>query len=193
MAEWFVRTARIAGVEVTVYGRGDMRVPAIEIVAQGDAAPVWQAFESRGARPAGSQAYEIVRVEGGTPRYGVDVDEERVALEARLEWAIHFRKGCYVGQEIIERAVSRGRVNRVLALLATDEPAQAGDSVQATGDKEVVTSVVMSPRVGPMCLAYALREHAEDGKKLVLERGQHHIGARVLPWPRPEIYAGRTA
>jgi folate-binding protein YgfZ len=191
-AEWFMRTARIAGVEVTVYGRADLRVPSIEIVATGDAAPVWQAFEGRGARPAGSCAYEIVRVESGTPRYGVDVDESRVALEARLEWAIHFRKGCYVGQEIVERAVSRGRVNRLLSLLATSEPARRGDLVQATGEKETVTSVVVSPRLGPICLAYALREHAEPGKKLMLERGEQRIAARVLPWPRPEIYPGRS-
>jgi folate-binding protein YgfZ len=140
---------------------------------------------------AGERAREIVRIEGGTPRYGVDVDESRIALEARLEWAIHFRKGCYVGQEIVERAVSRGRVNRLLALLATQEPARRGDLVQATGDNETVTSVVNSPRLGTICLAYALREHGEPGKKLTLERGDTKIAARVLPWPRPEIYAGR--
>jgi folate-binding protein YgfZ len=192
-AEWFMRKARIGREEVTVFGRGDLRVPAIEIVTNGDASAAWQAFEARGARVAGSQAFEIVRVEGGTPRYGVDVDDTRVALEARLEWAIHFRKGCYVGQEIIERAVSRGRVNRLLALLQTGEPAKAGDLVQATGEKEHVTSVVTSPRLGPICLAYALREHAEPGKKLVLERAQQTFPARVLPWPRAEIYAGRSA
>jgi folate-binding protein YgfZ len=186
-----MRSARIGGVDVTLYGRGDLRVPAIEVVASGDGAPVWEAFEGRGARPVGTKALEIVRIEGGTPRVGVDVDETRVALEARLEWAIHFRKGCYVGQEIIERAVSRGRVNRLLCLLSTAEQAQRGDSVQATGEKEFVTSAATSPRLGPVCLAYALRELGEVDKKLTLERGQHTIAAKVLPWPRKEIYAGR--
>jgi folate-binding protein YgfZ len=188
--EWFTREARIAGTSVKLYGRADMRVPAIEI-SGADLAPVWQALEAKGAHPAGARALEIVRIEGGTPRLGVDVDESRVALEARLEWAIHFRKGCYVGQEIIERAVSRGRVNRLLCLLATEEPAEPGDSVQATGEKEVVTSCAVSPRLGPICLAYVLREQGEPGKKLTLERGQRTIAARVLPWPRREIYAGR--
>jgi folate-binding protein YgfZ len=191
MSEWFMRSARIGGVDVTLYGRGDLRVPAIEVVVNGDGAPVWEAFEARGARPVGTQAFEIVRIEGGTPRVGVDVDDTRVALEARLEWAIHFRKGCYVGQEIIERAVSRGRVNRLLCLLSTAEEARHGDSVQATGEKEFVTSAATSPRLGPICLAYALRELGEVDKKLVLERGQHTIAAKVLPWPRKEIYAGR--
>lgn len=191
VSEWFMRTARIGGVDVTLYGRGDLRVPAIEVVVAGDGAPVWQAFEARGARPVGVEAFEIVRIEGGTPRVGVDVDESRVALEARLEWAIHFRKGCYVGQEIIERAVSRGRVNRLLCLLSTAELAERGDSVQATGEKELVTSAATSPRLGPICLAYVLRELGEVDKKLTLERGQHAIAARVLAWPRKEIYAGR--
>jgi folate-binding protein YgfZ len=190
-AGWFVRRVRIGGVNAVLYGRGDLRVPAVEFVCA-DGASLWREIEQQGVRAVGAHALELVRVESGLPRYGVDVDETRIALEARLEWAIHFRKGCYVGQEIIERAVSRGRVNRQLCLLATEEPAMAGDLVHDTGEKEVVTSTAISPRSGPICLGYALRELAEPGKQLTLVRGDHHtIQARVLPWPRREVYAGR--
>jgi aminomethyltransferase len=191
---WFVRRARIGGADVALYGRGDLRVPAVEVVEYdaGGAEAAWRAFESAGVHPAGSRAYEVMRIESGTPRMGVDVDEGRVALEARLEWAIHFRKGCYVGQEIIERAVSRGRVGRLLTLLATESLAQPGDLVQSTGTKETVTSAAVSPRLGPICLAYVVRELAEPGKQLTLYRGNvEELRARVLPWPRAEVYAGR--
>jgi folate-binding protein YgfZ len=190
---WFLRRARIGGADVSLYGRGDLRVPAVEIVEYdpGGAEAAWRALESAGIRPAGSAAYEIMRIEGGTPRLGVDVDDGRVALEARLEWAIHFRKGCYVGQEIVERAVSRGRVTRLLTLLATEDLARPGDLVALTGSKETVTSAVVSPRHGPICLAYVVRELAEPGKDLTLHRGSEELRARVLPWPRAEVYAGR--
>lgn len=187
---WFMRSGRLGGVDVLAYGRADLRVPTVEIVAA-DGAPAWRALEAAGAKPAGSSAYETLRIESGTPRYGVDVDQNRVALEARLEWAIHFRKGCYVGQEIVERAVSRGRVNRVLALLGTDRPARPGERVGHAGEKDIVTSSVVSPRSGPICLAYIPRENAEPGTKLVIERRDRDVVARVLPWPRAEVYPGR--
>jgi folate-binding protein YgfZ len=188
---WFMRRAQIAEVDVLLYGRGDLRLPYVDVVSFGDGARVWKALEAAGARPAGAKAFEIIRVESGTPRYGVDVSDAEVALEARLEWAIHFRKGCYVGQEIIERAVSRGRVNRLLTLLAVAEPVEAGDLIGGTGARERVTSCVESPRSGVMCLGYVMRELAEVGKKLVIERGDRDVPAEVLPWPRPDVLPGR--
>ena len=187
---WFMRAARIAGLDVLLYGRADLRVPAIEVVAD-DVEPVWRALEAAGAKPAGADAFEIIRIEGGTPRYGVDVDAERLALESRLEWAIHFRKGCYVGQEIVERTVSRGRVPRLLTLLATEKPVHVGDRVADTGEKDVVTSVAVSPRGGPLCLAYVMTELAEPGKKLTVRGVAGEVAARVLAWPRTQVYPGR--
>ena len=187
---WFMRSGRLGGVDVLAYGRADLRVPTVDIVAT-DGAPAWRALETAGAKPVGTDAYEMLRIESGTPRYGVDVDQSRVALEARLEWAIHFRKGCYVGQEIVERAVSRGRVNRVLVLLSADVPLRRGERVGHAGEKDTVTSCTISPRLGPICLAYVPRENAEPGNKLVIERRDRDVTVRVLPWPRVEVYPGR--
>ena len=190
---WFMRRGQIDDVDVLLYGRGDLRMPSVDIVVFGDAARVWQALESAGARPAGTTAFDIIRVESGAPRFGVDVDSSRLALEARLEWAIHFRKGCYVGQEIVERAISRGRVSRLLSLLAVAEPVEPGDLVGGTGAKECVTSCVTSPRAGRrhLCLAYMLRELSEVGKRVVVERDNRDVEAQVLPWPRPDVLPGR--
>ena len=115
---WAMQAGEIQGCHVSVLSRGDLRVPAFEVYVDSDgyAEAVWNALVAAGAYPAGVDAFECLRVTSGTPRYGVDIDATRVALEARLEWAMHFDKGCYVGQEVIERATSRGRVNRLLCL-----------------------------------------------------------------------------
>src|SRR5207244_9673945 len=76
---------------------------------------MWQTLTAAGAHPAGSQAYELLRVEAGTPLYGVDVDENNLAMEVgRTPQAISFTKGCYLGQEPVVRSRDLGHVNRSL-------------------------------------------------------------------------------
>lgn len=58
--------------------------------------------------------YEILRIESGIPRYGIDFNESNIPWEARLDEAIHHGKGCYIGQEIVERAFSRGEIKKEL-------------------------------------------------------------------------------
>src|SRR5712692_2604230 len=67
-----------------------------------------------GMKPAGFDALEILRVEEGIPRFGQDMDERTIPLEANLEAAISYDKGCYIGQEVIARATFRGHVNKKL-------------------------------------------------------------------------------
>ncbi|MEE8311926.1 MAG: hypothetical protein V3R77_06695 [Candidatus Binatia bacterium] len=188
---WWTRTIEIAGVPVRLRGRGDLRVPSIDIAVEGSAVKVWRALENLGAEPAGCNALEILRVESGLPLLGVDLDERRIAVEARLEWAIHFNKGCYVGQEVIERAVSRGRVNHELCLLGVDESVVAGVRVVGGSERDVVTSTAASPGLGPVCLAYVPRDAAVEGTELRLESEAGATAARVLQWPRPRSLAGR--
>ena len=68
--------------------------------------------------PCGTEALESLRIEAGIPRYGAELNEDTLPLEANLLNALSFNKGCYVGQEIVERARSRGHVNWKLAGLA---------------------------------------------------------------------------
>ena len=99
---------------------------------------------------------DIVRVEHGLARVGVDTSEKTIALEARLDYAISFNKGCYLGQETIERATARGGLRKKLfGLRVTGDTLPArGDAIMLEG-KEVgrLTSVVRSPRFGVIGLS----------------------------------------
>jgi tRNA-modifying protein YgfZ len=105
---------------------------------------------------------EVVRVESGRPRYGVDVDDTTIPQEAGLnERAVSFSKGCYVGQETVARLHYKGKPNRHLRGLRLSAPVPSGTSLLA-GEREVgrLGSSVVSPRHGPIGLALVRREAA---------------------------------
>ncbi len=155
---------------------------------------VWQALveagQPLGARPVGLSTLNTLRIEAGIPWYGLDMDEDRIVLEVGLDHAISFKKGCYLGQEVVERASARGRVNRKLSGLlvqGTITP-QSGDKL-FSDTKEVgwITSAVMSPRLGcPIALGYVRREHLEPGTQLRIDRNGTSVIAEVgvLPFFR---------
>ncbi|MGH9677812.1 MAG: YgfZ/GcvT domain-containing protein, partial [Candidatus Acidiferrum sp.] len=79
------------------------------------AANVWKKLTRAGAKPAGRETYEVLRVEAGTPAFGLDIDENTFAPEVgRIAKTICYTKGCYLGQEPIVMARDRGHVNRTL-------------------------------------------------------------------------------
>jgi folate-binding protein YgfZ len=129
--------------------------------ADGTAATI-AALQAHGAVLVPEAAAEIVRVEHGRPRYGVDLDETVMPEEAGIvDRAVSFTKGCYVGQETVARLHWKGKPNRHLRGLRLDGPAAPGDPVMA-GDREVgrLGSVVASPRLGSLALAVVRREVA---------------------------------
>ena len=73
---------------------------------------LWDALLAGGAVPVGSEALELQRIVTGIPRYGVDIRERDLPQETEQARALNFNKGCYVGQEIVERIRSRGAVHR---------------------------------------------------------------------------------
>src|SRR4051794_13703302 len=106
------------------------------------------------------QAAEVLRVERGRPRYGVDLDESVIPQEAGLnERAVSFTKGCYVGQETVARLYYRGKPNRHLRGLRLSAPAEPGTPL-VHEDREVgrLASAVAPPRLGPIGLALVRRE-----------------------------------
>jgi folate-binding protein YgfZ len=112
---------------------------------------------------------EIVRVEHGRPRYGVDLDDTVIPQEAGLnERAVSFTKGCYVGQETVARLYYRGKPNRRLLGLRLSEPVAPGTELKL-GEKVVgrLGSVVVSPNHGPIGLALVRRE-ANPGDTVAL-------------------------
>ena len=125
--------------------------------------------------PCGSEALETLRIEAGIPRYGAELAEDTLLLEAGLLNAVSFTKGCYLGQEIVERARSRGHVNWKLVGLTVDSAqAPAPGEKLIAGEKEIgeITSSCVSPSLGKtIALAYVRREVAETGTRLVLTSG----------------------
>lgn len=143
---------------------------------------LWTALCTAGALPCGTEALETLRIEAGIPRYGAELGEDTIPLEANLLDALSFNKGCYIGQEIVERARSRGHVNWRLVGLAADAQLAAGDKIEHEGRViGEVTSSCVSPALGkPIALAYVRREVAEAGTKLNLGAG---ATAEVIPLP----------
>jgi folate-binding protein YgfZ len=169
--------------------RDRLGVPGFDVVCPpGEAASLWPSWVGAGARPAGLEAYEVLRVEAGTPVYGKDIDEGTLAPEVgRTPQAISYTKGCYLGQEPIVRVRDLGHVNRVLTGLkiAGTEPVPPGSKLRRDG-KEVghVTSSVFSPGLGTaVALAYVRRGHSEPGTALEVETAgaTRQAGVASLP------------
>jgi tRNA-modifying protein YgfZ len=115
-------------------------------------------LESAGAVRANDADARLARIENGLPRYGEDIDDKSLPQETgRMNAAVSFSKGCYLGQEIVERVRARGHVNRKLELieLPGNELAPAGATIEIRGKSALVTSSVWSPRAGKaIALAY---------------------------------------
>ena len=128
---------------------------------------------------------EIVRVESGRPRYGIDLDDGVIPQEAGLnERAVSFTKGCYVGQETVARLFYRGKPNRHLRGLKLSAEAAPGDELRL-GEKVVgkLASVAVSPTRGPIALALVRRE-AEPGATVAV--GDGAVPALVVALPFSE-------
>ncbi|MBZ5701676.1 MAG: hypothetical protein LAN84_07490 [Acidobacteriia bacterium] len=130
-----------------------------------------QAARAAGGGAAGYAALNALRLEQGVPWFGYDFGEKQIPHEAGLQEShISYVKGCYTGQEIVERVRSRGQVNRVRAGLrfAGGEPPAAGAPLLA-GGKEAgyVTRAAFSPAAGAVIgMGYLRREHAAPGSQL---------------------------
>jgi folate-binding protein YgfZ len=133
-------------------------------------------LESRGApfsaRWVGLGALETARIEAGIPRYGADLSEENLLLEANLDHAVSFRKGCYLGQEVVERIHSRGHVNRRLVCLRVEDTTipEPGAPLYSGGKEGGrITSACFSPLVqAPLALGFAHRDLLGAGTRLSL-------------------------
>ncbi len=168
--------------------------PAAMLLASRDDLPVlWRKLEAfvrvHGGSAIGMEALNSMRLESGTPWFGHDFDDKNIPHEAGLEHShISYEKGCYTGQEIVERVRSRGHVNRRLTevVFSSDAPAP-GTKFLATGKDGVaevgnVTSVAFSPVLGATIgLGYVRRENSALGTVL----GAAGVSAKVIAPPEP--------
>ena len=136
-----------------------------------NAAKVWEALAAAGATPVGGEAWELWRVASGMPQYGVDIRERDLPQETRQEHALNFRKGCYIGQEIVERIHSRGAVHRhFIGFIFEGQPPSAGTTIQRDGrELGELTSMALLPSGKAVGLGYLRREAGEAGTALDID------------------------
>ena len=128
-ALWLPET-RICGVPVQLTGQWTGgypgQSPRFELwCANENVRMLWDVLLAAGAIPCGLGAVEALRVFEGIPRYGVDITSRDLPQETSQTRALHFSKGCYLGQEIVERVRSRGQVHRRLAQFTLSSEASA--------------------------------------------------------------------
>jgi folate-binding protein YgfZ len=179
------------GQPAIVVRRDDMGLAGFDvIVAAGNAAALSDRVRAAGVHAIDGDVAEVLRVESGVPRFGIDMSEDTIPLEAGIEdRAISPTKGCYVGQEIIIRVLHRGhgRVARRLVGLRVDGRAvpRRGDRIRV-GEREVgaVTSAVWSPAAdGPLALGYVHRDFAAVGAQVSIVIQEAPTPAVVTPLP----------
>jgi folate-binding protein YgfZ len=162
----------------------DLFVPLAGLGAVAD--KLIAAAKSVGGRACGWDAFELLRIEAGIPRFGVDMDETYLASECGIEArAISYQKGCYIGQEVLNRIHSVGHVNRELRRLQFGPEAkvlpQRGDKLFLEG-REVghITSVVFSRQKGCLvALGYVRREANAVGAVVTLRNDSGESAATI--------------
>jgi folate-binding protein YgfZ len=167
------------GIDCTLVRSEDAERPSYEIwLAPGNVRRLWDALLAAGAVSVGSDALELHRIVSGIPRYGVDIRERDLPQETEQARALNFNKGCYVGQEIVERIRSRGAVHRKFTGFIADGTGQiaAGTKVVA-GEKEVgeitsVASLQLSGAEKTVALGYIRREVGMPGREVLIGKAK---------------------
>jgi aminomethyltransferase len=172
--------------------------------APANAAIIWDALVSAGATPVGADALELFRIAAGIPKYGQDIRDRDLPQETSQSHALHFAKGCYVGQEIVERIRSRGQVHRLFTGFSIDGVVELVPHVRAesTGARsapsthlhpdvigrkltldgkevgEITSAALIDDRV--LALGYVRREHSDTCT--ILQVGDVTVRVEQVPF-----------
>jgi len=178
---------------VTVVRGDNASVESYELWLAPEQVPLLRdALTKIGATLVGTTALELLRIASGIPRYGQDIRERDLPQETEQQQrALHFSKGCYIGQEIVERIRSRGSVHRKFTGFEVQGPLPAvGTKIQTDGrDTGEITSAASLPVTNgerSVALGYIRREVAIPGKQFQL--GNTQLSVAVLPFS--EIFRG---
>ncbi len=154
------------------------------------AAEAWTRMVERaralGGGPVGDRALDAARIEAGIPRWGRELLEDTIPIEANLREAISYTKGCYVGQEVIAKATYRGAVRRHLVRLEVSAGAVPGALLREEDRPVGQLTSVLDPHPGggpPVALGYVKRDRLEVGREFAIESGGR---ARILWVPEKE-------
>ncbi len=159
--------------------------------------PLWERLMHAGERfnvqPVGWNALESLRIEAGIPRYGTELTDAVIPLEAELEHAIDFEKGCYIGQEIVARMKYRGHPNRLLRGIEIDGISASAESFELchgarvfNADKEVgwITSSTFSLTLEkPIAMAYVRMAVTDAGSRVQIETSEGRIDGTIALLP----------
>lgn len=187
-----LKPATVAGVDLLLTRAASKPFESYELWTSPAAAPaVWAALVAGGATPVGAEAVEMFRVASGTARYGVDIRDRDLPQETGQFDALNFAKGCYVGQEIVERIRSRGAVHRTFSGFTVSGAAPSpGAKLQRDGkDVGEITSACSVPLPGPadsgtlsLALGYLRREVSQPGT--VVSAGEADLTVSKIPFPQ---------
>ena len=152
---------------------------------------VWETMGGSEITPFGHNAFETLRIEAGIPLYSIDMDEDTIPIEANLDHAISYTKGCYVGQETIARIKFKGHVNRTLTGFSIE-----GDIIPVKNDRiytvtentehdiGVITSACFSPTLNKsIAIGYLRIGYNEPGTEVCIDSKSHKISAVVAVIP----------
>jgi folate-binding protein YgfZ len=153
---------------------------------------LWSCLRTGGADPAGSAALEAFRIAEGIPTYGIDIAERDLPQETAQMRALHFNKGCYLGQEIVERIRSRGNVHRHLRHLELTGPVPAAGTELTLRDGKsagAITSAAALPLpTGRRVFALAMiRAEAEIGDQTFTYTAGAETGTATLLAAPPSL------
>ena len=187
LAEMSIRAITIDGSPCYLLRRSHFGQPGAELIASRDAlSAIWQKLlastRAHGGEPIGMAALNSLRLEAGIAWFPADFNDSMIPHEAALEDThISFNKGCYTGQEIVERVRSRGHVNRkrVSLQFSTAQPPAPGTRLRA-GEAEIgfVTSAAFSPASGAAIgMGYVRREQFAPGT--IIQLDSHSATATV--------------
>jgi folate-binding protein YgfZ len=175
--------------DVTVVHASHTGEDGFDLIVNNDqATSLWNALQQAGGEPVGYDALEILRIEAGMPRYGIDMDDTNVVTETNLDDAVSYTKGCYIGQEIIARIKYRGHVAKKLSGLMFHASASinAGALVNSVDGKEIgrITSATYSPKLNrTIALAYLKYDYIAAGTRVKIVAGDQEVNGEVVALP----------
>jgi folate-binding protein YgfZ len=170
-------------------------IPRFELWADANTiSKLLEALQSAGAVPCEAQSLEWLRILEGTPLYGTDIRDRELPQETGQTRALHFSKGCYLGQEIVERIRSRGNVHRTFSAFRLDGELPVAGAPLEADNKQVgeLTSVAAIPlptdsTIVQLALGYVRREALDRNLPL------HYPGGVAVPVSLPFSAAAPSA
>ena len=177
------------GLEVTALRATHTSAKGFDVIVPANGArDLWQSLTNAGATTVDDEVFEVLRIEAGIPRYGVDMDDSHVVSETNLDDAVSYTKGCYIGQEIIARIKYRGHVAKKLVGLIFAEEADlpSGSIIKSSDDKDIgrITSAIYSPALKRIiALGYVKYDYLAAGTSVKVIHDGNEMPAQVTALP----------